>query len=83
METTYFTQQFEGFTKYERTRLIGARALQLSMGAPMLLKLSDEDLEGLKYRVVKVAEKEFEEGVIPLSIVRPLPELKELEVKIE
>jgi DNA-directed RNA polymerase subunit K/omega len=29
-------------TKYEKARLIGARALQISMGAPFLIKLSKE-----------------------------------------
>ena len=29
-------------TRYERARIVGARALQLSMGAPMLLLLEEE-----------------------------------------
>ena len=32
----------ENYTKYEKARMIGARALQLAMGAPLLLKLSKE-----------------------------------------
>ena len=32
-------------TKYEKARLIGARALQISMGAPFLVKLTEEQLK--------------------------------------
>ncbi len=35
------------FTKYEKARLLGARALQISMGAPFLIKISDQELEKL------------------------------------
>jgi len=36
-------------TKYELARIIGARALQLSQGAPLLVKLSEKDLEKVGY----------------------------------
>jgi len=62
------------FTKYERARIIGARALQIAMGAPILLKLKKEDYEKLKYNPINIAKKEFEEGIIPLNVKRPLPE---------
>lgn len=51
-------------TKYEVARLIGARALQLSMGAPPLIKISKESMS-----FVKVAENELEQNVIPLNVV--------------
>jgi len=57
-------------TKYEKARLIGARALQLSLGAPMLLKLTEADLDVINYSVVEIAKKEFEKGILPLSIKR-------------
>jgi DNA-directed RNA polymerase subunit K len=62
------------FTKYERARIIGARALQIAMGAPILLKLKKEEFEKLKYNPINIAKKEFEEGVIPLNVKKPLPE---------
>ncbi|MEK6974639.1 MAG: DNA-directed RNA polymerase subunit K [Nanoarchaeota archaeon] len=62
------------FTKYERARLIGARALQISMGAPLLLKLSEEDLENLRYDPIKIAKLEFDKNIIPISIKRSMPE---------
>ena len=36
-------------TKYEKARMIGSRALQLSQGAPFLIKLNKEGLEKIKY----------------------------------
>jgi DNA-directed RNA polymerase subunit K len=59
------------YTKYEKARMIGARALQLSMGAPFMVKLSKKDLEDMKFNPVKIATKEFEEGVLPINIKRP------------
>ncbi|VVC04219.1 DNA-directed RNA polymerase subunit K [Candidatus Bilamarchaeum dharawalense] len=52
-------------TKYEVARLIGARALQLSMGAPPLIKVSKNSAS-----FVEVAENELDHNVIPLSVVR-------------
>lgn len=60
-------------TKYEKARIIGARALQIAMGAPLLLKLTEKDLEKIKYNPVEIAKMEFEKGVIPITIKRPLP----------
>jgi DNA-directed RNA polymerase subunit K/omega len=63
-------------TKYERARIIGSRALQISQGAPILVKLSKKDLEELKYNPVAIAKREFEEGVVPIGIRRTLPHEK-------
>lgn len=63
----------EEYTKYEKARVIGARALQLSMGAPMLVKLDEKDLERINYSVVEIAKMEFEKGIIPITVRRPLP----------
>ena len=41
-------------TKYEKARLIGARSMQISMGAPILLKLTSKKLEELKYDLKRV-----------------------------
>lgn len=61
------------FTRYEIARIIGARALQIAMDAPLLLKMSKEQLEGLRYDPLKIAEIELNEGVLPISINRPIP----------
>ena len=57
-------------TKYEKARLIGARSLQISMGAPFMLKLTPKRLEELKYDPLEIAKLEYEEGVIPIDIRR-------------
>lgn len=60
-------------TKYERARIIGARALQISMGAPLLLKLKKEDYETMHYSPIEIAKLEFSKGILPITIKRPLP----------
>ena len=69
------------FTKYEKARILGARALQISMDAPVLLKLDKKELESLSYDSLKIAQKELETGILPISITRPLPERKEAKLK--
>lgn len=61
------------YTKYEIARIIGARALQISMGAPLLLDLKEGDFEKLKYNPIEIAKLEFKEGILPITIKRPLP----------
>ena len=59
------------YTKYEKARMIGSRALQISMGAPFLVKLSEEELEKIKYGPIEIAMLEFNEGVLPITVKRP------------
>lgn len=59
------------YTKYEKARIVGARSLQLSLGAPILAKLSKKDLEELGYNFLKVALVEFDQGLIPITVQRP------------
>ena len=61
------------FTKYEKARIIGARTLQLAMGAPLLLKLTDADLKKIRYNPIEIAKREFAQGILPITIKRPLP----------
>ena len=62
------------YTKYEKARVIGARALQLAMGAPVLVKLSKAELERMNYSPIAIAKLEFEKGIMPIMVKRPLPE---------
>ena len=55
-------------TKYERARILGTRALQISMNAPVMV-----DLEGLT-DPLKIAERELEQRKIPLIVRRYLPD---------
>ena len=63
----------EKYNKYETARILGARALQISMGAPFLIKLNEKDLKEINFNPVEIAKKEFAEGVIPITVKRPYP----------
>jgi DNA-directed RNA polymerase subunit K len=71
------TNQKHDFTRYEVARILGARALQVAMDAPLLLKMSEEELKEIGYAALKIAEKEFDSGVLPISVKRPFPTKKE------
>lgn len=75
--------RIEGYTKYEIARILGARALQLSMNAPRLLRMEKSELEKIKYDPLKIAELEFREGVLPITVRRPMPKKIEIEKKEE
>ncbi len=51
------------YTKYEKARIIGARALQIAAGAPVLMRT--EEIEP-----IEIAVEEFEKGVIPITVKR-------------
>lgn len=58
------------YTVYERARLIGARALQISQGAPLKVELSKQELQDIGYNPVEIAKIELKEGVMPLEVRR-------------
>ena len=76
-------QKQESFTKYEIARILGARALQISMDAPLLIKLEKEELENMRFDPIKIAESEFKAGVLPISVRRPLPIKRETKLRRE
>ncbi len=53
------------YTRFEKARLIGARALQIRMGAPILIKHP----AGIK-RPLDMAKLEFEKDVLPITVKR-------------
>ncbi len=53
------------FTRFERARILGARALQVSLGAPILT-----DVPATLIDPVQIAEVEFAAGVIPITVRR-------------
>ena len=69
------------FSKYERARIIGARGLQISMDAPILIEMSNDELDGVNYDPLMIAEKELNSGVLPISVNRPMPKRKEEDLK--
>ena len=70
----------QNFTKYEKARILGARALQIAMNAPLLIKIEPEDLEKIRYDALKIAEVELESNILPISIHKPFPLKKEQEL---
>lgn len=61
------------FSKYERARIIGARGLQISMDAPLLVDLDKDELDVMNFDPLKIAEKELDSGVLPISVSKPMP----------
>jgi len=53
------------FTRFERARILGARALQISLGAPILI-----DVRPALVDPVEIAELEFAAGRIPITVRR-------------
>ncbi|MCX2817976.1 DNA-directed RNA polymerase subunit K [Haladaptatus sp. F3-133] len=51
------------YTRYERARIVGARALQISMGAPPLVEMETNN-------PVKIARHELERDVLPITVRR-------------
>ena len=56
----------EKFTRFEVARLLGARTLQIALGAPVLVKteLSNPN---------PIAKAEFMEKMLPITVKRKLP----------
>ena len=55
-------------TKYERARVLGTRALQISMGAPVMVELEGET------DPLQIAMKELKAQKIPIIIRRYMPD---------
>jgi DNA-directed RNA polymerase subunit K len=53
------------YTRFERARILGARALQVSLGAPILIDIPPELIDP-----VTIAELEFAANVIPITVRR-------------
>ena len=65
------------YTKYEKARIIGSRALQISQGAPFMIKLSDKDLQKIGYNPLEIAKMEFKQDLVPITIKKREPEKEE------
>jgi DNA-directed RNA polymerase subunit K len=65
------------FTRFEIARLLGARSLQISLGAPLLVSV-----EGDKSSI-ELAKEEFRNKIIPITIKRKMPDGKEVVVDVK
>ncbi len=54
-------------TRFERTRLISARALQLALGAPPLVKPAKDTT------AYDLSKQELQQGVLPMVVLRRWP----------
>ncbi len=56
---------FMMLTKFEKARIIGARALQVAMGAPVIIDIPPDVIDP-----IDIAITEFDNNVIPITIKR-------------
>ena len=53
------------YTRFEKARIIGARALQISYGAPVLVDYQADMLDP-----IDIAMLEFDKDMIPITVIR-------------
>ncbi len=56
-------------TRFEKARIVGARSLQISMGAPILIEVTEKDTNP-----IDIAIKELNAKILPITIRRTLPD---------
>ncbi len=55
--------QHQGYNRYEKARIIGARALQIAYGAPVLIETEQTE-------PILIAAEEYDAGVLPFTVRR-------------
>ena len=55
------------YTRFEKARIIGARALQISMGSPIVLEVPAGFVDP-----IEIATLEYTSGAIPISVKREM-----------
>ncbi|HQN76469.1 MAG: DNA-directed RNA polymerase subunit K [Methanomassiliicoccales archaeon PtaB.Bin215] len=55
------------YTRFEKARIIGARALQISLGAPVLLEIPEGMIDP-----ITISQLEFDKGIIPITVKRDI-----------
>jgi DNA-directed RNA polymerase subunit K/omega len=51
------------YSKFEKTRIISTRALQIAQGSPVLVEVPKGDFDP-----IEIAKREWKAGVIPIDI---------------
>ena len=51
------------------------------MNAPLLIKITQEDLEKIRFDALKIAEIELNSGILPISVKKPFPKKKDEKLK--
>ena len=57
------SQGSQRYTRYEKARILGARALQVSYGAPVLVETDQTE-------PILIAAEEYDAGVLPFTVNR-------------
>ena len=65
------------YTKYEQSRIIGSRSLQIAQGAPFMIKLSEKDLKKIGYNPIEIAKMEFKQDLVPITVKKQEPKKQE------
>ncbi|OGI15328.1 hypothetical protein A3K63_05410 [Candidatus Micrarchaeota archaeon RBG_16_49_10] len=65
-------------TRFEVARIIGARSLQISLGAPLLVKAEKGEFDP-----IMLAEREFKEIKVPMTVKRTMPDGEVMVVDIK
>ena len=65
-------------TRFEVARIIGARTLQISLGAPLLIKQPKDEINP-----VELAKEEFKQLKVPMTIKRTMPSGEKVVVDIK
>jgi DNA-directed RNA polymerase subunit K/omega len=63
-------------TRFEFVRLLGARSLQIALGAPLLVKVEEVT------NPINLAKAEFKNKLLPITIKRKLPSNEEIVIEI-
>ena len=63
-------------TRFAVARLLGARSLQIALGAPVLVKSEETD-------PIKLAKEEFKEKILPITIKRKIPSGEETIIDVK
>ncbi len=53
------------YTRFEKARIVGARALQISFGAPVLVEYPETMIDP-----IDIAMLEFEQDLVPITVAR-------------
>jgi len=70
------TWPIDQLTRFEVARLVGARSLQISLGAPVLIQTDIND-------PIEIAKLEFKNNIIPITIKRKMPNEEEVVVDVK
>jgi DNA-directed RNA polymerase subunit K len=63
-------------TKFEKAKVIGTRAQQISQGSKILIKTKKSD-------PIEIAKKEYQKGLIPLVIERGMPDGTVIKIRMK